>query len=854
MARGRAQPRSRRQFGASTPPTPTAPRSPLARRQPRITCGRDTDGGGAEPFGYDLVEADGAVTALGGAAYYGSVSRTSLVAPIVALVPTPDRKGYWLIGADGSVFPFGDAKNEGGAGGKVRADPVVGAAATPAATATGSSPRAARCCPSATPRATARSAHRKRPRRRDRATPDGKGTGSPAAPAASSPSVTPSTTARWRGRRHGPLDRRDGRDARRRRLLAGGSGGGSSTSATRVSLAPPKPRDPSRPSSASPSPPRHRRLDRRAGRHRPQPRHRRRSRLARRRAASPVTAIAAMPIPLPPPRPLAYDLAEADGSVSALGGAAYYGSARGTKLVAPIVALVPTPDRKGYWLDRRRRQRVPVRRRRVRGRRRRQGAGGPGRRRRRDAGRRAATGSSPPGGGVLPFGDARSYGSIADPLNDRVVAIVATPDGRGYWIASSGGQVFNFGDASFYGSAEVASPAAGRRHGRHARRRRLLARRATGARRPPSATPPACRRRPRSSRRRPPSGSPSPRTAPGTGWPSRTARSSTSAPPTAHGSLTTVPRTSPVTSIAAMPVVAGRLAPASTRAGIVRLRHQLAPVHRAAVARRRSPLPGPPSYPAGTLDYTVAVVGVDGWAVGVDNPCLAAEVAVGRAGAKGTDGAPVRPLHVPQLARRRPTRSTRQGPDGTCAEFSGSRAGDLPRLQLRLQLGRGSPCSTPARRAPRRRCGGSTSRTTSAASTGRATSALNAITIQGALDYLHSQKLTAGIYSTSVQWQGITGGYVPTGPQIPIWVAGRLLDLAAYPAELRLLAAREARTVLQRAVRLRRRQDLAPAGDARARTTTPSTPTTPAEPGHARRRPDGRALRRRLVTHPDRGR
>ena len=92
---------------------------------------------------YDLVEANGRVEALGGAAYYGSAFGTALVAPIVALVSTPDRKGYWLVGADGSVYPFGDARYEGGAGGNVRPDPVVAAAATPTAPATGWSPRPA---------------------------------------------------------------------------------------------------------------------------------------------------------------------------------------------------------------------------------------------------------------------------------------------------------------------------------------------------------------------------------------------------------------------------------------------------------------------------------------------------------------------------------------------------------------------------------------------------------------------------------------------------------------------------------------------------------------------------------------
>src|ERR1039457_2599311 len=78
---------------------------------------------------YDLAEANGKVVAVGKAAYYGSASEKHLVAPVVALVSTPDHKGYWLIGADASVFPFGDARNEGGAGGKVRRGPGAAAAA-----------------------------------------------------------------------------------------------------------------------------------------------------------------------------------------------------------------------------------------------------------------------------------------------------------------------------------------------------------------------------------------------------------------------------------------------------------------------------------------------------------------------------------------------------------------------------------------------------------------------------------------------------------------------------------------------------------------------------------------------------
>jgi hypothetical protein len=33
------------------------------------------------------------------------------------------------------------------------------------------------------------------------------------------------------------------------------------------------------------------------------------------------------------------------------------------------------------------------------------------------------------------------------------VAMAATPDGKGYWLASANGGVFSFGDAIFQGSA-----------------------------------------------------------------------------------------------------------------------------------------------------------------------------------------------------------------------------------------------------------------------------------------------------------------------------------------------------------------------------------------------------------------
>ena len=50
------------------------------------------------------------------------------------------------------------------------------------------------------------------------------------------------------------------------------------------------------------------------------------------------------------------------------------------------------------------------------------------------------------------FGDATNHGSITSPIKGQVVGIAATADGKGYWIATSAGEVFGFGDATPHGS------------------------------------------------------------------------------------------------------------------------------------------------------------------------------------------------------------------------------------------------------------------------------------------------------------------------------------------------------------------------------------------------------------------
>jgi uncharacterized protein YkwD len=105
-----------------------------------------------------------------------------------------------------------------------------------------------------------------------------------------------------------------------------------------------------------------------------------------------------------------YWLARSDGSVTALGSAADYGSMAGQPLTAPMRHIVDTPGGGGYWLV-------------------------------------AAD------GGIFSFGDAAFHGSMGgQPLNAPVVDMAPTADGGGYWLVASDGGIFAFGDATFHGS------------------------------------------------------------------------------------------------------------------------------------------------------------------------------------------------------------------------------------------------------------------------------------------------------------------------------------------------------------------------------------------------------------------
>jgi hypothetical protein len=164
-----------------------------------------------------------------------------------------------------------------------------------------------------------------------------------------------------------------------------------------------------------------------------------------------------------------YWLAGVDGGVFAFGNARFYGSCREAgsgcrqNTAGVVIDIVATPDGKGYWLasldggvyafgD------APY-----------LGSAGradpalPGGGANVDAlsapvismaiaGRAPGYWLATSDGAVLPFGKARSFGSLAGKsFPGLVVAIAGTPDGGGYWLTSTAGTVYTFGDAKSYG-------------------------------------------------------------------------------------------------------------------------------------------------------------------------------------------------------------------------------------------------------------------------------------------------------------------------------------------------------------------------------------------------------------------
>jgi hypothetical protein len=106
-----------------------------------------------------------------------------------------------------------------------------------------------------------------------------------------------------------------------------------------------------------------------------------------------------------------YWLLASDGGVFPFGRASFAGGLAGQRVNQPVVATAVTSSGNGYWV----------------------------------AGR---------DGGVFAFGDAPFYGSIGSAaVRAPIVSIAGRPSEKGYWLAGADGGVFAFGDAPFYGGA-----------------------------------------------------------------------------------------------------------------------------------------------------------------------------------------------------------------------------------------------------------------------------------------------------------------------------------------------------------------------------------------------------------------
>ena len=105
-----------------------------------------------------------------------------------------------------------------------------------------------------------------------------------------------------------------------------------------------------------------------------------------------------------------YVLAAADGGVFTFGNSRYFGGMAGHSLAAPVVGVAEAPDGRGYW-------------------------------------------EASADGGVFAFGSARYYGGMAGQgLEQPIVGMAAVPDGTGYWLVAADGGVFTYGTARYLGA------------------------------------------------------------------------------------------------------------------------------------------------------------------------------------------------------------------------------------------------------------------------------------------------------------------------------------------------------------------------------------------------------------------
>ena len=156
----------------------------------------------------------------------------------------------------------------------------------------------------------------------------------------------------------------------------------------------------------------------------------------------------------PPPTATATCWPARDGGVFAFGDANFEGSAGSLPLQGPIVAMAVDARRQGLLAGRARRRRLRLRRRRLLRLHGRHPPEPADRRHGGDARRQGATGWWRPTAASSPTATPASTAApAASALNEPIVGMAATHDGKGYWLVAADGGIFNYGDAAFYGSA-----------------------------------------------------------------------------------------------------------------------------------------------------------------------------------------------------------------------------------------------------------------------------------------------------------------------------------------------------------------------------------------------------------------
>jgi hypothetical protein len=440
-----------------------------------------------------------------------------------------------------------------------------------------------------------------------------------------------------------------------------------------------------------------------------------------------------------------YWLAAANGTVYPFGNAEALGSPKRGHLSSPIVSFVPTPDDKGYWL-------VSAK------------------------------------GNLFHYGDAGFFGSTAhDQKDGPVVALLATPDGKGYWIVSAKGVVHHFGDAPPVGSLPHRRPAVVAAAANPDGRGLVLVTKDGGVHNLGTAG------------------------NYGSLVHHRLPRPLTSIAPGVDGSGYFLTDASGSVFTYGDALFEGSLAGSAPRrpTEVVTLDLVTLPtpvILTSAPAPAPTPAPASLLLPHGAFGYDVSnfqcaqpgsdsaspslpstssfsVIEVAGWLDSSDNSCLAAEAAWATTAAAGSGAMPYSLYLFVNSPDQSPgaTALDQDGPAGqcatlapiaqpTCLAYNYGYEGAAAAMSYASGVGVSAPLWWLDVEGTN--LSSSEWSNFSAGEYWSSSIALNDETIQGSLDALRASGVTVGIYSSSVQFPTIAGSFVPSGAQVPLWVAG----------------------------------------------------------------------------------